>query len=418
MPTPQTIGRIEALKAVRRLPEKTPTISTLFPKSSNGKRTWIGWLSHYPKGGHHPLRKQRDARFIYNQWWNAPTLIWLAEAAGVDQRRIQKAAKVALRGKNSKGKAEAIRQLLPWELVARHLQLSNGRKATQRHFVAYHNSDEYGPYFRKSKTKEASFFTAKPFREDTLVGQHLWAFEGRGSPRSYRLVSHGIITRLNKERRPAGFRKANRQYGTRVCFKADETHRQIDVTKFPWFRKLLRQQQSFRNGFNPLNDRAIIQALEQIEYNGHDTFRDDEADDVKEIKKTIKRRTTREALIDARLGQGNFRAEVEKRWNNVCALTGCGIAELLRASHIKPWKASSNPERLDPENGLLLAAHVDALFDRGLITFANNGAICLGNRIDAGERKRLHLPARLRRKPTKTERQFLDYHRIHVFDQG
>jgi hypothetical protein len=58
--------------------------------------------------------------------------------------------------------------------------------------------------------------------------------------------------------------------------------------------------------------------------------------DVEQIKKRIKDRTTRKALIDARLGQGQFRADVEKLWNSACAVTGCGIAAVLRASHIKP----------------------------------------------------------------------------------
>lgn len=55
----------------------------------------------------------------------------------------------------------------------------------------------------------------------------------------------------------------------------------------------------------------------------------------------------------------------EQRWNGLCALTGCAISEILRACHIKPWKKSSNPERLNPANGFLLIAHVDALFDGG-----------------------------------------------------
>ncbi len=83
----------------------------------------------------------------------------------------------------------------------------------------------------------------------------------------------------------------------------------------------------------------------------------------------VKDRTTRKCLIDARLGQGQFRVDVEKLWRGACGVTGCRISAVLRASHIKPWSQSNNKERLDPENGILLAAHIDALFDRGLITF-------------------------------------------------
>ena len=48
---------------------------------------------------------------------------------------------------------------------------------------------------------------------------------------------------------------------------------------------------------------------------------------------------------------------------------------MLVASHIKPWRASTNPERLDPFNGLLLLPNLDRAFDRGFVTFAEDGKI-------------------------------------------
>ena len=58
-----------------------------------------------------------------------------------------------------------------------------------------------------------------------------------------------------------------------------------------------------------------------------------------------------------------------RRWEGRCALTGVSIGAVLRASHMKPWVEATDEERLDPENGLLLAANADALFDRYLISF-------------------------------------------------
>lgn len=49
----------------------------------------------------------------------------------------------------------------------------------------------------------------------------------------------------------------------------------------------------------------------------------------------------------------------------------------LRASHIKPWRDSSNSERLDGHNGLLLTPHIDHLFDQGYISFTDSGEIIL-----------------------------------------
>jgi predicted restriction endonuclease len=78
------------------------------------------------------------------------------------------------------------------------------------------------------------------------------------------------------------------------------------------------------------------------------------------------------ALQQARIGQGPFRTSLIVRWNR-CPLTGIEDPALLRASHIVAWTASGDEERRDPRNGLLLSALWDAAFDRGLVTFADDG---------------------------------------------
>ena len=97
--------------------------------------------------------------------------------------------------------------------------------------------------------------------------------------------------------------------------------------------------------------------------------------DLAEISEQDVPETMRVALGLARIGQGRFRANVMSLWGHgeQCALTGLALPELLVASHIKPWRESSNVERLDKWNGLLLAAHVDKLFDRYLMTFERRG---------------------------------------------
>jgi putative restriction endonuclease len=84
--------------------------------------------------------------------------------------------------------------------------------------------------------------------------------------------------------------------------------------------------------------------------------------------------TVKRQLIDARRGQGRFRQGVLKL-EFKCRMTGVNIPGLLIASHIKPWRDSTNEERLDPENGLMLAPHVDKLFDNGWISFEDNGDV-------------------------------------------
>jgi hypothetical protein len=87
------------------------------------------------------------------------------------------------------------------------------------------------------------------------------------------------------------------------------------------------------------------------------------------------------------------------------------VPDVLRASHIKPWRFSNNRERLDPANGLLLSANIDALFDAGLVTFGARGKMIVSSTLSADERKRLGLPRNLVRPPNRTERSYLAKHR-------
>jgi putative restriction endonuclease len=65
-----------------------------------------------------------------------------------------------------------------------------------------------------------------------------------------------------------------------------------------------------------------------------------------------------------------------------CRLTGVSEIKLLIASHIKPWgKCQTSFERLDGNNGLLLSPHVDRLFDRGYISFSEDGSLLVSKQI-------------------------------------
>ncbi|HET7322227.1 MAG TPA: HNH endonuclease signature motif containing protein, partial [Longimicrobiaceae bacterium] len=87
-----------------------------------------------------------------------------------------------------------------------------------------------------------------------------------------------------------------------------------------------------------------------------------------------------------------------------------------RASHIKPWRSSSDDERLDPQNGLPLVATLDALFDSGLICFDPAGALVASRRLPAAERSVLRLDgAKLTRYPTEKTQKYLAFHHSNVF---
>lgn len=106
--------------------------------------------------------------------------------------------------------------------------------------------------------------------------------------------------------------------------------------------------------------------------------------------------TERDALIQARNGQGKFRTSVIALWGS-CAVTGCSMSGVLIASHIVPWaKCTTNVERLDPLNGLLLTPNLDKLFDQFLISFKKNGAILLSRELKTEERVALGVTERSR----------------------
>ena len=81
--------------------------------------------------------------------------------------------------------------------------------------------------------------------------------------------------------------------------------------------------------------------------------------------------TEKESLILARRGQGKFRKNVLER-TKFCPFTGISNPALLIASHIKPWKASNNNEKIDGNNGFAFTPTYDRLFDQGYISFGNN----------------------------------------------
>ena len=92
--------------------------------------------------------------------------------------------------------------------------------------------------------------------------------------------------------------------------------------------------------------------------------------------------TERSGLVTSRVGQGAYRKRIIHRWEYKCAVTNFNKLDILIASHIVPWSKATDHERLDVNNGLLLSPTYDALFDKHLITFDNNGRIILSDKIE------------------------------------
>ena len=112
-----------------------------------------------------------------------------------------------------------------------------------------------------------------------------------------------------------------------------------------------------------------------------------------EQTRALPKTTEAERLVVQRVGQGVFRAALLDFWNARCPLTGIAHPRLLRASHMKPWaNCDTDAERLDVHNGLLLAAHLDAAFDAGLISFEMEGSLVVSPTLPSEDIHRLGLP--------------------------
>lgn len=124
--------------------------------------------------------------------------------------------------------------------------------------------------------------------------------------------------------------------------------------------------------------------------------------------------TERTGLVTSRVGQGAYRKRIIHRWEYKCAVTGFNKLDVLIASHIVPWCDSNDNERLDVDNGILLSPTYDALFDRHLISFENNGKIIISDAIDNNAFKKIGVSGIERiNKLSQYNYDYLDRHRRH-----
>ncbi|MCP3024709.1 HNH endonuclease [Cupriavidus basilensis] len=122
-------------------------------------------------------------------------------------------------------------------------------------------------------------------------------------------------------------------------------------------------------------------------------------------------------IANSRIGQDTYRDALFARWNG-CSVTGCRVAAVLMASHIKPWsQCETARERLDVANGLLLIPNLDRLFDLGLISFDDNFRILLSSSLRPGDLSQLNVTPymRLTSREHSDVRPYLAWHRKRIF---
>ena len=122
--------------------------------------------------------------------------------------------------------------------------------------------------------------------------------------------------------------------------------------------------------------------------------------------------TEKITLINSRIGQGAFRQKQIRYWK-YCSVTGFKDVNMLVASHIKPWSASNNFERLDVFNGLLLTPNLDKLFDAGFVTFEENGKIKISPQLTEPEKLGVRPDLMVRLLPEHEK--YMSFHRSVVY---
>jgi hypothetical protein len=258
--------------------------------------------------------------------------------------------------------------------------------------------------------------------EDITVQQYINAFgsievtdlEKKLIISNYDFPEHTITSKqMARHAGFAGMAAANGNYGNfakKFC-KYFDVNIRVKVGVFVSFKKI-------ENGWRWILRPKVVLALEKIgwvtpkvewnnaiqeveDYKGTEAFNIDE--------------TERDAVIKSRVGQGKFRASLIEMWGE-CSVTGCQVTDVLRASHIKPWRFSTNAERLNAYNGLLLLPNLDALFDLGLISFKDNGEIIISNRISSTTLESLSIHSEMRiQKVDDRHLAYLKFHRENIF---
>jgi hypothetical protein len=162
---------------------------------------------------------------------------------------------------------------------------------------------------------------------------------------------------------------------------------------------------------------AEIDALvEGITQRAGSHFPDDVAEEAL-LQRTDIAPATKIELVKARRGQGIYRDNLQGV-ETACRLTGLLDRRHLRAIHIKPWRKSSDAEKLDGCNGLLLSPHLEHLFCRGYISFSDSGELLVSRYLNPAVLDKWGLQVPRYVDAFRPEQcRYLDYHRVEIFER-
>lgn len=223
--------------------------------------------------------------------------------------------------------------------------------------------------------------------------------------------------------------KSNRNHTQKSC--------QVDLMalKKALDEGIFQTQDSKNNIIYTFTEEYLGQYIELIEDNGSVKI-DTTIDDKKSLKEKIKNSTMngkkknenidvqklidkingldekeKEVLVKTRVGQGLFKKLLIDKYKGKCCICALQCKSLLIGSHIKDWAKSNENEKLDVNNGLLLCSKHDALFDKYLISFNDNGKIIISDKLSDNDKKILGLSTYIEIEVNDEMKKYLDWHR-------
>lgn len=134
----------------------------------------------------------------------------------------------------------------------------------------------------------------------------------------------------------------------------------------------------------------------------------------KDIEKSLVCSLDKQVLTKMRINQSVFRDSLINRYSH-CCLCDINNEDLLIASHIKPWAKSSDNEKLDVNNGLLLCPNHDKLFDKGYISFDNDGNILISEKLSDENLRAMNITKHEHIYLTYENKEYMEYHRKVIF---
>ena len=167
----------------------------------------------------------------------------------------------------------------------------------------------------------------------------------------------------------------------------------------------------FQSATIPLSPLAFEKILELVNKN-NDLL--NECNFLKNIENSDLIGDERETIIKARIGHSEFK-ELLMSEKQCCPICGLNNPSLLIASHIKPWSKSDSKEKVDKDNGILFCPNHDYLFDKGLISFTDEGKLLISSLLNQNDKTILGLNENIKLNLSEKKKKYLEWHRENIY---